>query len=132
MRVPVMNTSGSKYVGRVGALAVALGVGSAIGAGSAWADESVDSSRQESVSADMSSPGPVRRSSSPGIRAQSRAFADSGAQSAAAPHGSNRARRGTTIATDRSRLSSDRNELKRDVPPAASVAAPAESPRAAR
>ena len=128
MRVPVMNTSGSKYVGRVGALAVALGVGSAIGAGSAWADESVDSSRQESVSADMSSPGPVRRSSSPGIRAQSRAFADSGAQSAAAPHGSNRARRGTTIATDRSRLSSDRNELKRDVPPAASVAAPAESP----
>jgi glucose/arabinose dehydrogenase/PKD repeat protein len=123
-----MSASSSRYVGRVGALAVALGVGSAIGAGSAWADESADSSRQESVSADMSSPGPIRRSGSPGIRAQSRAFADSEAQSGAVPHGTNRARRGTGITADRSRLSNDRNELKEVIPPAASVAATVEAP----
>ena len=81
MGVTVVIASHAKYVGRVGALAVVLGVGSAVIPGSAWADEPADSQtlnsgHQESVSADTSLPRSLQRSDSSGVRAQNREVAD--------------------------------------------------------
>lgn len=133
MRVAVVIAGSAKYVGRVGALAVALGVGSAIGAGPASADEpadsrSLNSGRQESVSADTSLPRSVQRSDSSGIRAQNREVANSDTRSDATPRGTTRTRRGAGMTADRSPFSNNHNGLSEHIPLAASVAARVQSP----
>ena len=133
MGVTVVIASHAKYVGRVGALAVVLGVGSAVIPGSAWADEPADSQtlnsgHQESVSADTSLPRSLQRSDSSGVRAQNREVADSNARSGSTPRGTTRTRRGTGMTADRSLFSSERKQLREHVPTAASVPARVHSP----